>query len=70
MNAHSNYEFSFESGQDDFQFGFESGVGGLSAKPSSAGTPTCDTKCAVTDPCSTTLVLFFFQQGDESFDFW
>ena len=24
--AYSNYEFSFESGQDDFQFGFESGV--------------------------------------------
>ena len=70
--AYSNYEFSFESGQDDFQFGFESGVVDWSQKAQLSWYPNLRHEVrGGLDHVFHEFVptSFFFNQGDESFDF-
>ena len=70
--AYSNYEFSFESGQDDFQFGFESGVVDWSQKAQLSWYPNLrhEVRCGLDHVFHEFVpTSFFFTQGDEAFDF-
>lgn len=70
--AFSDYEFAFESGQDDFEFGFESGVRDWSGKAQLSWYPNLrhDIRAGV-DYVHHTFIptSFFARQGDTEFDF-
>ena len=68
----SNYEFAFESGQDDFQFGFESGVVDWTQKAHLSWYPNLRHEVrGGLDHVFHEFVptSFFFTQGDQDFDF-
>ena len=70
--SYSNYEFAFESGQDDFQFGFESGVVDWTQKAQLSWYPNLRHEVrGGLDHVFHEFVptSFFFTQGDQDFDF-
>ena len=70
--TYSNYEFSFQSGQDEFEFGFDSGVKDLSGKAQLSWYPNLRHEIrGGVDYVFHEFVptSFFFRQGDEEFDF-
>ena len=73
LNAsYTNYEFAFESGQDDFEFGFNSGVTDWTQKAQLRWYPNLRHSIhAGVDHVYHTFVptSFFFRQGDTEFDF-
>ena len=70
--SYSNYEFAFESGQDDFQFGFNSGVVDWTQKAQLSWYPNLRHEVrGGLDHVFHEFVptSFFFRQGDTEFDF-
>ena len=70
--SYSNYDFAFESGQDDFLFGFESGVVDWTQKAQLSWFPNLRHEVrGGLDHVFHRFVptSFFFRQGDEDFDF-
>ena len=70
--TYSNYEFSFQSGQDEFEFGFDSGVKDWSGKAQLSWYPNLRHEIrGGVDYVFHEFVptSFFFRQGDEEFDF-
>jgi hypothetical protein len=70
--SYSNYEFAFESGQDDFQFGFNSGVVDWTQKAQLSWYPNLRHEVrGGLDHVYHKFVptSFFFRQGDTEFDF-
>ena len=70
--SYSNYDFAFESGQDDFLFGFESGVVDWTQKAQLSWFPNLrhEVRGGVDHVFHRFVpTSFFFRQGDEDFDF-
>ena len=70
--SYSNYKFSFESGQDDFQFGFNSGIVDWTQKAQLSWYPNLqhEVRAGVEHVFHEFVpTSFFFRQGDNEFDF-
>ncbi len=70
--SYTGYDFAFESGQDDFQFGFESGVQDWTQKAQLSWFPNLrhEVRGGVDHVYHKFVpTSFFFRQGDTEFDF-